>query len=215
MIDTGYLGLLTGSILGSRVSGGASAHRTAHWSAKREDPANPGHRLSADEPALVEDPWTGDVEFLERVVRQHGGVDLLGHLEDECIAATDCACWWRDEFSGEECCFVLGPLGLIDAIGEGGIDDHGDGVDLMFLHEGGNRVVELTQAGGCAALGGDVGAIDDHMGSDHGDERSFRLGECRRQFRSEAGRSLRAPRHRTLEWVEWEWPLMQGGSIPL
>ena len=155
------------------------------------------------------------MEFLERVVRENGRIDLLGDLQDERIAATDGACWRCHEFSGEECCFVLRSFGLIDAIGECCIDDHGDGVDLMFLHEGGDSVVELTQAGSGAALGGDVGAIDDHVGSDHGGERSFRLGECRWQFRSEAGRSQAAARRRTRNRVEREWPRMQGGSMPL
>ena len=119
------------------------------------------------------------MEFLERVVRQHGGVDLLGDLEDERIAAADGSGGRGDEFTGEQRRLVLGSLGLIDTVGERGIDDDGDRVDLVLGHEGGDRVVELTQAGEGAALGGDVGAIDHHMGSDHGGFSSLPLGDCR------------------------------------
>ena len=107
------------------------------------------------------------MQFLEGIVREHGGIHLLGDLQDECISSSDGPGGWRDQFAGQQRGFVLGSFGLIDAVGERRIDDDGDGVDLVFLHEGGHGVIELFETGGGAALGGDVGAIDDHMGSDH------------------------------------------------
>ena len=116
------------------------------------------------------------MEFLERVVREHCGPDLLGDLQDERVATTDGAGRRCHELTGEQSGLILRSLGLIDAVREGGIDDDGDGVDRVLLHEGGDGVIELTQARGGAALGGDVGAIDDHMGSDHGGLVLFRWG---------------------------------------
>ena len=107
------------------------------------------------------------MEFLKGVVGEHRCVDLLGDLQDERIAATDGAGRRGHEVPGEERSFVLGPFGGIDAVREGGVDDDGDGVGTVLLSEGGDRLVELAEAGGGAALGGEVGAIDDHMGSDH------------------------------------------------
>jgi len=75
------------------------------------------------------------MKFLERVVRQHRGVDLLGHLQDERVAAADCSCRRCHEFTGQQSSLVLGPLGLINAIGEGGIDDDSDVVDFVLFHE--------------------------------------------------------------------------------
>ncbi len=104
---------------------------------------------------------------MEGVIRQHSGADLLGNLQDEGIAAADGAGRRGDQFSGQKRRFVLGALGLVDAVRECCIDDDSDGVDLMLLHEGGDCVIKLAQARCGAALGGDIGAIDDHMGSDH------------------------------------------------
>ena len=154
------------------------------------------------------------MEFLERVIRQHRGIDLLGHLQDERITAADGSCRRRHEFAGQQSSLVLGPLGLIDAIGEGGIDDDGDVVDFVLLHEGGHGVVELTQARGGAALGGDVGAIDDHMGSDHWGLVLFRWGMPGAVPKRGGNARIGSPARRTLIGSA-TGSRMQGDSLPL
>ena len=154
------------------------------------------------------------MEFLERIIREHSGLDLLSHLEDEGIAPSDGACWRGHEFTGQQSGFIFGPLGGIDTVREGGVDDHGDLVDLVLLHEGGHGVVELTQTWSGAALGGDVGAIDDHMGSDHGGLVLFRWGM---PGAVPAEAAALASVHRGIEPGSGRWLVarMQGDSLPL
>ena len=56
-----------------------------------------------------------------------------------------------------------GDLPGVDAVTERGIDDDGDDVVRMFLHEGHHGLVELLEARQRSAFGGDVGAVDDDV----------------------------------------------------
>ena len=57
-----------------------------------------------------------------------------------------------------------------------GVDDHSERVELMLVHHGLDSIVELLQARQIAALGRDVGAINDEMAI-----------LCGHEFLSEAG----------------------------
>ena len=145
------------------VASGPPTDRSPHGSAQEEDPTHTRDRLPADEATLLEHPGMGGMELLERVVRQDRGADLAGDLQDEGVAAADGPRRRRDQLAGEDGFFVLGPLGRVDAVREGGIDHDGEGLDGMLVEEGLHRIVELAEAGRGAPFGRDVGAIDDDV----------------------------------------------------
>ena len=86
----------------------------------------PGHRLSADQPVLVEEPGVLGVEFLEGVVRQHPGTDPLGHPQQEGVAPADRPRRGRDQLGVGDRLVEGLALGGIDPVAEGGVDHHDD-----------------------------------------------------------------------------------------
>ena len=107
------------------------------------------------------------MELLERVVREDRGVGPVRDLEDEGVASPDHPRGWGDDLAGEDGLFVLGALGGVDAVAEGGIDHDGQVLGGVFLEEGPHRFVELGQAGKAAAFGRDVGPVDDDVREVH------------------------------------------------
>jgi hypothetical protein len=108
------------------------------------------------------------VELLEGVVGEHERFGAKGHLQQESVTASDSAGRRRYELAVSlglvEGIFLCG----IDAMAEGGVDDHDDLVAGHLLLELADGVVELGQAGGGAAFCGDVRAVDDDAVSFHG-----------------------------------------------
>ncbi len=148
----------------------ALTHGTTHGSAHEEDPSDTGNRFAADESIGFEEPGMHDMQFLERVVREDGCVDLFGDLQDERVTATDCSCGWRQEFAGEERLFILGPFRRIDAIGKSRVHHDDEILDGVLGEERFHGFIELAEAGGGSALCREVGTVNDHMGSDHGEK---------------------------------------------
>ena len=93
------------------------------------------NRLAADQSALLEEPLMGSVELLEGVVAQHGRARFASDIEYEGVAATDRASGRCDELVVRDRLVELGSLGLLDAMSEGGVDDHGDGYVGVIGHE--------------------------------------------------------------------------------
>lgn len=120
-------------------------------------------RLPADEATLVEEPLVLAVELLKGVVGQHRCVGLLGHLQDEGIAATDNAGRRHDDFAGIDGLFELGSFAFVDAVRKRRIDDHRDRFEVAFAHDASNCLIELSQARKAAPFGGDVRSVDDEM----------------------------------------------------
>ncbi len=144
------------------------AHRTAagratHRHPVDEHPADMIDRLATDEATLVEEPLVFAVELLERVVGEDRSTDLVGHLEDEGVASSDDAGGRDDDLSRLDGLLELRLLVVVDAVGERRVDDHRDRLVRALAHDGANGFVELGEAGEIAALGGDVGAIDNEM----------------------------------------------------
>jgi len=70
------------------------AHRlVAPWTsnglARTEDPSDPRYWRSSEKAAALEQPGMLAVELLERVVGQHGRIDLLGDAQQERVSAPD------------------------------------------------------------------------------------------------------------------------------
>ena len=105
------------------------------------------HRLAANQAPFVEKPVVLPVELLEGIIRQHGGVRLVGDAKYECVAATDSASRRCNELVVRDSLFELLHLLLVDPVPEGRIDHDGDlGVGVVF-HEAHDGFVELLEAG--------------------------------------------------------------------
>lgn len=110
------------------------------------------------------------MEFLERVVGENSGIDLLGDLKDERVSASDGPGGRSEQLAGEQCLFVFGPLGWVDAVRECRIDDHDEVFDGVLGEKCLHGFIELAEAWGGPTLCCEVRAINDHMGSDHGEK---------------------------------------------
>ena len=139
-------------------AGGAPDGRPLH-----EHPAHVRDRLAADEPPPLEQPRVLAVELLERVVRQDRGAGLVGDLQDEAVASADGPGRRGDQLVVGDRFLVGLALAGVDPVREGGVDDDRDDLGVVLVDEGPHRLVELGEAGGVPPLGGDVGAVDDHM----------------------------------------------------
>ena len=130
----------------------------------REDPADAGHRLAADEPALVEQPLVLAVELLERVVGQHDGVDLVGDAQQEGVAPPDGAGRRRHDLAGRPRLLEGLLLAGVDAVAEGGVDDHGDRSSPGYsLRNARTASSSWARLGDGPAFGRDVRAVDDDV----------------------------------------------------
>ena len=107
------------------------------------------------------------MELLERVVRQHGPVDLLGNTQQERVAASDGAGRGMDVLAAQRGLLETGKLGGIDPVRERGVDDDGDLRVRMVAPELDDSVFQLFQARQGPALGGDVGSVDDDVLNGH------------------------------------------------
>ena len=131
-----------------RLRRGGPALRAADREPGREDPPDPGHRLAADQPAVVEEPGVLAVELLERVVGEHHGPGPLGDAQHEGVAAADGAGRRRDHLAvaarpARSSSRSEGSIAVL----EGGVDHHDDlGVGVL-LGVGPHRLVQLRQAG--------------------------------------------------------------------
>ena len=159
----GQLGRLgrrrAGVPLGPGLGGGGPALGAPDGQPGREDPPHAGHRLAADQPAVVEEPGMLPVELLEGVVGQDGGAGALGDPQHERVAATDGARRRRDDLAVEHGLAHLVALGVPHAVLEGGVD-HDDDAGARVL--GGVRahgLVELLEAGERSSFGGQVGPV--------------------------------------------------------
>ena len=156
----------TGRALGGlpRVLDGPPADRAPHRHPGHEDPAHVGHRLAADEPALVEQPVVvAAVELLVRVVRQDGGLDLVGDREHEGVTAPDGPGRRGHELVVLDGGVELGHLPRVDPMAERGVHDDGDDVVGVLLHEREDGLVELLEARQRSPFGGEVRAVDDDV----------------------------------------------------
>ena len=124
----------------------APAHGPAHRDARDEDPSDVWHRLAPDETAFVEQPVVLTVELLEGVIGEDGRADLVGDGEHERVATTDGARRRSDEFVVGDGFVELAHLLAVDAMTEGGVDDHGDEGIGLLLHERHHRLVQLGEA---------------------------------------------------------------------
>ena len=107
------------------------------------------------------------MELLERVVRQHGPVDLLGNAEQEGVPASDGTGGWMDVLPAQGSLFETRKFGGIDPVGEGGVNDDGDLRVRMVAPELGDGFLQLSQARQGSAFGGDVGSVDDDVLNGH------------------------------------------------
>ncbi len=145
-------------------AGRLPADRAADRHSVDEHPADVRDRLAADQPTFVEEPLVVGVELLEGVVGQNRRLRLLGDTEHERVAASDRPGRRSDQFVVRDAGLELGDFLLVDAMPEGGIDDDRDGGVGVLLHEAHHRLVQLREAGQRAPFGGDVGAVDHHVG---------------------------------------------------
>ena len=86
----------------------------------------PGHRLAADQAALVEQPGVLGVELLERVVGQHLGADALGHPQQEGVPPAHGPGRGRHELGVGHGLVEGLALGGVDPVPEGGVDHDDD-----------------------------------------------------------------------------------------
>ena len=105
----------------------------------------------------------GPVELLVAVVRQDGGVDLVGDAEDERVAASDGAGRRRDHLVVADSSVELGHLLRVDPMAEGGIDHDGDQGVRVLRHVRQHRLVELLEAWHGPTLGSEVRTVDDDV----------------------------------------------------
>ena len=124
-----------------------AAERAANGQPLDEHPADVRHGLAADEATFVEQPVVLRVELLVAVVGEDVGVDLVRDAEHECIAATDGAGRRRHQLVVADRLVELGDLFGVDAVAEGGVDDHRDERRRVFRHVGEDRFVELFETG--------------------------------------------------------------------
>jgi hypothetical protein len=103
------------------------------------------------------------VELLERVVGEDGGAHLLGDAEQEGVAPPDGTGRRRHQLVVRHRLLERHSLRLVDAVAEGGVHDDGHHVVGVLTPVLAHSFVELGQAGHRAALGGDVGAVDDDV----------------------------------------------------
>ena len=117
---------------------------------------------------VVEQPLVVAVELLERVVREHRGVDLVGDLQHEGVAAADGAGRRRDELAGEDRLLERRRSRTRRCGGRRWRrrrrSPRARGARSMNARDG---LVELREARRGAAFGGDVRAVDDDVGLDH------------------------------------------------
>jgi hypothetical protein len=132
-----------------------------------EDPSDAGNRGAAEKATTLEQPGMLAMELLERVVRQHGPVDLLGNTQQERVAASDGAGRGMDVLAAQRGLLETGKLGGIDPVRERGVDDDGDLRVRMVAPELDDSVFQLFQARQGPALGGDVGSVDDDVLNGH------------------------------------------------
>ena len=130
----------------SRSTGGLTADRASDRHAMDEHPSDVRDRLTPDQATFVEQPLVVAVEFLERVVRQHGRVGLVCDAEHERIPSPDGAGGRGDQLVVRDTRLEFGDLLLVDPVTEGGVDDDGDRRIGMLLDEAHHRIVELRQA---------------------------------------------------------------------
>jgi len=100
------------------------------------------------------------VELLERVIRQHVGIDSRCHLKDERVAATNSARWWGEQPSAVEKFLETGDFGVFYAVRKGSVDDYHNVVDRPLGNKRGNSFLELLQRRDLSALGSNIGSVD-------------------------------------------------------
>src|SRR5690606_3058006 len=84
-----------------------------------------------------------------------------GDLQHERVAAPDGAGGRRDELAVDDAGVERVAFAGIDAVTEGRVDHHSQRGDFAVLTEDhANRHVQLSEARGGTALGGDVGSVD-------------------------------------------------------
>ena len=109
----------TGGLLGRSLGdgrhplGGRRLAGRPHRDPLGEDPADPRHRLAADEPALVEQPRVLAVELLEGVVGEHDGTGALGDRSTKASPRPMAPAGGRDDLAvrarpASSCCALLG-----------------------------------------------------------------------------------------------------------
>ncbi len=141
------LHLLRGLVTLLRLLHGLAAHDPAHRAAQREDPADAGNRLRADEPSGLEQPLVLRVELLERVVREDGPAGAVRDLQQEPVTATHRAGRRRHDPTRGFGLGELGALRRVDAVLEARVDDDGRHGTRMLRVEGRDRLFELGEAG--------------------------------------------------------------------
>jgi hypothetical protein len=107
------------------------------------------------------------VELLERVVREDRGVHLVGHLEDERVAASDRPGRRSDEFAVDDARLELLALALVDPVAERRVDDDGELHVTELVEERAYGFVQLSEARRGAPFGGDVRSVDDDVRDGH------------------------------------------------
>ena len=99
------------------------------------------------------------MELLEGVVRQHDTLDLLRHLQDEGVTPADRAGWRRHDLTGEDGGLELVPLGVVDSVSEGRIDDDRERLVGELRRDRSDGFVELGKAREGSAFGRDVRSV--------------------------------------------------------
>src|SRR5579875_3591889 len=191
-----------------RVAQRGAAARPAHGGSRDEDPAHAGHERGAEQPPPLEEPGVLAVELLEGVVRQDGAVHLLRDLEQERVAAADRAGRRRHVLAAARPLLEARALGRVDAVREGGVDDHGDERVGELLAQRRDRLLELLQAGQGSPLGGEVRAVDDDVVRRHARAGTSRRtgaggGRTRRPQRPSAPTASASRRSSSRAWMAW------------
>ena len=143
-----------------RLTHGLATLRTAHRAAIDEHPPHVRYRLAADEAAFIEQPVVVPVELLERIIRQHASLGLVGNREHERVAATNRPGGGSDQLVVGYCLVEIGDLGLVDAMTKSCVDDHRDDRVRIGLDERHDGIVKLSETGRAAPLGCDIRAVD-------------------------------------------------------
>ncbi len=150
-----------------RLAHRLTAARAPNRLARAEYPPDAWDRGAAEQATPLEQPGVLAVELLERVVGQHGPVDLLGNAQQEGVPASDGTGRWMDVLPAQGSLFETRKFGGIDPVGEGGVDDDGDLRVRMVAPELGDGLFQLSQTRQGSAFGGDVGSVDDDVLNGH------------------------------------------------
>ena len=151
-----------------------AASRTATWlrgprtglRATKIQPT-PGTFVAPRSRPVREQPRVLAMELLERVVREHDTVHLLGDAQQEGVTPADGARRRRDELAAPGELLEARAFGFLDPMCERRVDDDRHLRLAELAPHLGDRLLELGEARRCPPLGREIRAVDDDVAGIH------------------------------------------------